>query len=151
MKYLLLTIIFLNFSTLLFSQSKADDIAGTWYSEAKQGNVYIYKCGKYYFGRLVYLKHANDNDGNPVLDINNPDEFKRKSPLVGIVFLTNFIYNKDKKKWKGRLYDYDGAKGNSYDSYISITKNGSLNIKGFWGLSFFGLNSGLTLTKLLIE
>lgn len=151
MRHLFLTILFLNFSTMLFSQSKADDIVGTWYSPVKEGNVQIYKSGKNYSGKLIYLKHSLDNQGNHVLDVNNPDEEKRKLPLVGILLLTDITFDAKKKSWKGKLYDYDGAKGNTYDSYLTITKNGNLNIKGFWGLSFFGLNPGLTLQKVVAE
>lgn len=146
MRHLFLTILFLNFSTMLFSQTKADDIVGVWYSPVKEGNVQIFKSGKSYYGKLTYLKHAVDNDGKPVLDVNNPDKEKRKLPLVGIFLLKEITFNDKKNNWKGKLYDYDG-KGNTYDSFLTITKNGSLNIKGFWGLSFFGLNPGLTLER----
>ncbi|WP_406823990.1 DUF2147 domain-containing protein [Pedobacter sp. KACC 23697] len=136
---------------MLFSQSKADDIVGVWYSPVKEGNVQIFKKGNHYYGRLTYLKHALDHEGKPVLDVNNPDKEKRKRPLVGILLLTDITFNDKKNSWKGKLYDYDGQKGNTYDSYLNITKSGHLNIKGFWGLSFFGLNRGLTLEKVDVE
>ena len=151
MRNFFLTIVFLNFSMMLFSQSKADDIVGTWYSPVKEGNVQIYKSGKSYNGKLIYLKHSSDSDGNPILDVNNPDKEKRKMPLVGILLLKDITYDDKKNSWKGKLYDYDGNKGNTYDSYLTITKNGNLNIKGFWGLSFFGLNPGLTLERVDLE
>ncbi|MEN4762203.1 DUF2147 domain-containing protein [Chryseobacterium sp. C39-AII1] len=151
MKHLFLTILFLNLSTRLSSQSKADDIVGTWYSPVKEGNVQIFRSGKNYFGKLIYLKHSLDSQGKPLLDVNNPDELKRKLPLVGILLLTDITFDAKKKSWKGKLYDYDGNKGNTYDSYITINKNGHLNIKGFWGLSFFGLNPGLTLERVDAE
>jgi len=147
MRNFFLTIVFLNFSMMLFSQSTADDIIGTWYSPVKQGNVQIYKSGKNYNGKLIYLKHSFDSQGKPILDVNNPDKEKRKRPLVGILLLKDITYDDKKNSWKGKLYDYDGNKGNTYDSYLTITKNGNLNIKGFWGLSFFGLNPGLTLER----
>jgi uncharacterized protein (DUF2147 family) len=151
MKNLFLIILFLNFSTMLFSQSKADDILGTWYSPVKEGNVQIFKSGKNYSGKLIYLKHSFDSNGKPLLDVNNPDEAKRKMPLVGILLLSDISYDYKKKSWKGKLYDYDGSKGNIYDSYLTITAKGNLNIKSFWGLSFFGLNPGLTLQKVVAE
>lgn len=151
MRNFFLTIVFLNFSMMLFSQSKADDIIGTWYSPVKEGNVQIYKSGKNYNGKLIYLKHSLDGQGKPILDVNNPDKEKRKRPLVGILLLKDITYDDKKNSWKGKLYDYDGNKGNTYDSYLTITKNGNLNIKGFWGLSFFGLNPGLTLERIDVE
>jgi len=151
MRNFFLTIVFLNFSMMLFSQSTADDIIGTWYSPVKEGNVQIYKSGKNYNGKLIYLKHSLDGKGKPILDVNNPDKEKRKRPLVGILLLKDITYDDEKNSWKGKLYDYDGNKGNTYDSYLTITKNGNLNIKGFWGLSFFGLNPGLTLERIDVE
>ncbi|KQT25305.1 hypothetical protein ASG22_20605 [Chryseobacterium sp. Leaf405] len=151
MRNFFLTIVFLNFSMMLFSQSTADDIIGTWYSPVKEGNVQIYKSGKNYNGKLIYLKHSLDGKGKPILDVNNPDKEKRKRPLVGILLLKDITYDDEKNSWKGKLYDYDGNKGNTYDSYLTITKNGNLNIKGFWGLSFFGLNPGLTLERVDLE
>ena len=151
MRNFFLTIVFLNFSMMLFSQSKADKILGTWYSPVKEGNVQIYKSGKNYNGKLIYLKHSLDNQGKPILDVNNPDKEKRNRPLVGILLLKDITYDDKKNRWKGKLYDYDGNKGNTYDSYLTITKNGNLNIKGFWGLSFFGLNPGLTLERIDVE
>jgi len=136
---------------MLFSQSKADKILGTWYTPVKEGNVQIYKSGKNYNGKLIYLKHSLDNQGKPILDVNNPDKEKRNRPLVGILLLKDITYDDKKNRWKGKLYDYDGNKGNTYDSYLTITKNGNLNIKGFWGLSFFGLNPGLTLERIDVE
>ncbi len=136
---------------MLFSQSTADDIIGTWYSPVKEGNVQIYKSGKNYNGKLIYLKHSLDGKGKPILDVNNPDKEKRKRPLLGILLLKDITYDDEKDSWKGKLYDYDGDKGNTYDSYLTITKNGNLNIKGFWGLSFFGLNPGLTLEIIDVE
>jgi hypothetical protein len=78
MRHLFLTILFLNFTTMLFSQSKADDIIGVWYSPIKEGNVQIFKSGNKYYGKIVYLKNSVDKEGNPVLDVNNPDKKNEK-------------------------------------------------------------------------
>ncbi|WP_316809335.1 DUF2147 domain-containing protein [Pedobacter agri] len=151
MRYLFLTFLLLNFSSMLFAQSKADDILGVWYSPVKEGNVQICKSGENYYGKLIYLKNATDQEGKPLLDVNNPDKDKRKMPLVGILLLRDIKFNNRKNSWKGKLYDYDGGKGNTYDSYLTILKTGSLNVRGFWGLSFFGLNPGLTLNRVDVK
>jgi uncharacterized protein (DUF2147 family) len=130
-----------------FAQENADKIIGIWYSPLKDGKVEIYKKDNFYFGKLLTLKNSIDSNQSLLLDANNPDKTKRKQPLIGVEFLTNFKYNSKKDSWQGKLYDYDGSNGNTYDSYMTIKKDGTLNIKGFWGLSFFGLNKGLTLTK----
>ena len=131
-----------------FAQDKADKIIGIWYSPLKDGKIQIYKKNTLYFGKLIGLEESVDSNGLHLLDANNPIKTKRKLPLIGIEFLTDFRFDVKKNSWKGKLYDYDGANGNTYDSYMTIQKDGTLNIKGFWGLSFFGLNKGLTLSKI---
>ncbi|WP_294243669.1 DUF2147 domain-containing protein [uncultured Chryseobacterium sp.] len=151
MKKTFLILLLLTFSKMLYSQSNPDDITGTWYSAVKGGSVQIYKSGETYSGKLIDLKPSADKNGNPLSDIHNPDVAKRGRPLIGILLLTNITYDRKKKRWKGKLYDYDGAKGNTYDSYLTLTPEGRLNIKGFWGLSFFGLNPGLSLERIHAE
>jgi len=151
MKKTFLIILLLTFSKMLFSQSNPDDITGTWYSAVKHGSVRIYKNGEKYDGRLIDLKPSPGQEGKPLPDIHNPDVARRGRPLIGILLLTDVTYDRKKKRWKGKLYDYDGAGGNTYDSYLTITRNGRLNIKGFRGLSFFGLNPGLTLERVHAE
>jgi uncharacterized protein (DUF2147 family) len=147
MKQILIAILFISMATNTMAQDKADKIVGTWYSPAKEGKVLIYKKDGKYYGKLIFLKNAMDSNGNPVLDTNNPDTAKRNLPLIGVVFITDLIFDESKNKWIGKLYDYDGASGNTYPTHIRILKNGTLNIRGFWGLSFFGLNRGLILSK----
>lgn len=151
MNNLISIILLFTFSKMLFSQSGPDDIVGTWYSPVKGGSVRIVKIGGKYSGKLVDLKPSADKDGKPLLDVHNPDAAKRRMPLIGISLLTDISYDGKKKSWKGKLYDYDGAKGNTYDAYLTITRNGSLNIKDFWGISFLGLNPGLTLERVEAE
>jgi uncharacterized protein (DUF2147 family) len=129
------------------AQTTSDSILGTWYSPKKDGKVLIYKTEDKYFGKLIYLKNNTDANGNPLLDVSNKDASKRNQPIVGLVFLSNFTFNPESKRWKGQLYDYDGGTGNTYTVYIKITKNGKLNIRGFGGYSWFGLNPGLILSK----
>jgi len=105
MRHLFLTFLLLNFSSMLCAQSKADDILGVWYSPVKEGNVQIFKNGENYYGKLIYLKNATDQQGKPLLDVNNPDENKRKMPLVGILLLKDIKFNNKKNSWKGKLYD----------------------------------------------
>lgn len=129
-------------------QNRADKIIGTWYSNTKKGKVLIYKIDSHYFGKLIELEKSKDAEKNELLDTNNPDETKRKRPLIGIVFLTDLKYDEGKDRWKGRLYDYDGSSGNTYDSYITLKDDDILNIRGFWGWSWFGLNKGLNLIRI---
>ncbi|MBL3657402.1 DUF2147 domain-containing protein [Fulvivirga sediminis] len=148
MRHIFIMILIFIMTNNSLGQNRANKITGTWYSNTKKGKVLIYKTGSQYYGKLIELEKFKDADGNELLDTNNPDETKRKRPLIGIVFLTDLKYDERKDRWKGRLYDYDGSSGNTYDSYITLKDDDILNIRGFWGLSWFGLNKGLKLTRI---
>lgn len=134
-----------------FAQDNADKIIGSWYSDAKDGRVSIYKVDNVYFGRLEYLKRADDNAEKPLLDVNNPDISERNQPLIGLVFLTDFKYDSKKNRWKGKLYDYDGKKGKTCNSYLIFNEDGTLNLRGYIGMIWMGLNRDLLLTKVPLQ
>lgn len=76
----------------LYSQSQADDILGVYYTRNKDSKVQIFKQGNMYFGKVLWLKTSVDERGKPLLDQKNSDLSLRVKPLVGLVFMTNFIY-----------------------------------------------------------
>lgn len=108
----------------------------------------IYKNDNKYFGKLEYLKQPNDGSGKPLLDTNNPDTFRKRLPLVGLVFLTNLTYNSH-NRWKGKFYDYDGPKGGTYNCYLKFNKEGTLNLRGYIGYAWIGLGRTIVLTKII--
>ena len=142
-------ILMLFFSIARFShaQEDADKIIGTWCSVVKGGNVQIYKTGNGYFGKIVGYSGPPNSNHNQLLDINNPDTSKRKLPLVGLVFLSEFRYDARHKKWWGKLYDYDGPSGKTFNSYLQLNKNGTLDLTGYMGRSWMGLKRTTVLTN----
>ncbi len=103
------------------SAQSAGDIEGIWLrGDKKNYKVEIYPCGAKYCGKLVWLKEATDEDGNPRKDINNPDKSKRNNPLLGTDVLRNF--NFDGRSWKGgQVYSFN--RGKYYDAQIKLKEN----------------------------
>lgn len=54
------------FLTLAAQQtSDADAVLGKWLNEDKDARIEIYKEGNSYFGKIVWLKEPNEEDGTP--------------------------------------------------------------------------------------
>lgn len=142
-KSLLLLSIFL-ISGTLYAQSNADKIVGKWLNEEKDGKVEIYKQGDKYFGKIVWLKTPNNDDGTPKVDKENPDDNLRKRPLQGLEILKNFVYNDD--EWEdGEIYD--PKSGNTYSCYMEFVEEGKLKIKGYIGVKWVGKTTYWTRTE----
>lgn len=136
----LICIIFV--SNSLYGQVESA-IVGTWYNQEGTAKIQIFKAtnGKFsgkYYGKIVWLKIPN-KEGKPKVDANNPDESKRTKPIIGLVILSELVWNPELKAWTdGKIYDPNNGK--TYNCYIS--KEGqNLKVKGFKGLSISGKTS----------
>jgi uncharacterized protein (DUF2147 family) len=131
-----LTLIFI---TLLFSFVNAqnpntDDVLGTWLTASGKAKVKIYKEGTKYYGKIVWLKTPNYEDGNPKVDKNNPDKTKQTEPLLGLNMLKGFVFDED--EWEdGTIYDPENGK--TYSCTIKY-RNGMLDLRGYIGISLIG-------------
>lgn len=123
--------------------ASADDIVGTWFNQAKDAKIEIYKCGTKYCGKIVWLKIPNYPEGSkdgtpgtPKLDHNNPDQTLRKTPVMGLVIVRDFVYD-GKDTWKdGKVYD--PKNGKTYSGKITLASPTQLNLRGFIGFSLIG-------------
>lgn len=121
------------------SSSSADDILGFWITEGKDSMIEIYKKGDTYSGRIVSMKYPTYAEGKMRgqvrVDENNPEESMRSRPLVGIELVQGFHY--EKGKWiDGTIYDPDS--GDTYRCEISMVKDGSLDVRGYIGITLLG-------------
>lgn len=125
------------FTTALMAQSVDPDlIKGNWYTDANKSVVYIFKAtnGKYY-GKIVWLKNPKEDDGTDKVDDNNPDPDKRNTPLIGLMLLKSFDFDKD--HWtNGTIYDPDNGK--TYKCTISATNEDELFVRGYIGIPAIG-------------
>ncbi len=147
-KIKLVLIVTLLLSLVAYSQTNSDDIVGTWYNGEKSSKIRIYKCGdgnKKYCGKIVWLKKDKEDDGGPRVDKNNPDKTKRKNPMIDLVILKLFVYDKSDKEWNDGTI-YDPKNGKTYS--CTIKKEGkTLKVRGYVGLSMIGRTDVWTLAE----
>jgi uncharacterized protein (DUF2147 family) len=138
-KAILLVGLFLStfISNQLFAQDVTGDvIIGLWETGTGKARVNIIKSGNYYYGRIVWLREPNNEEGKPKVDKNNPDETKRSAQLLGLRMLTSFEF-KGNNLWEdGTIYDPES--GSTYSCTINMTDNNTMNIRGYIGISAFG-------------
>lgn len=136
MKSLTLLIAFLFMTGLALGQEEPDAILGVWESGSGKARIKIDKKDDVYFGRIVWLREPNDENGKPKVDKNNPDEKLRTKPLLGYRMLKGFQYVGDKTWEDGTIYDPEN--GSTYSCTIELKNKNTLDVRGFIGVSLFG-------------
>ena len=126
--FLLTGMLFICSSIMVMAQN-ANDVVGLWYSEKDSEGlipvVEIYEeNGRYYGYSFAYKDPYN---GPESLDEKNPDPKLKKLPLKGLVYIMGLVF--DKNEWNGgKIYNpYDGK---TYNSKLSIDKDGKLVLRG---------------------
>lgn len=134
MKKVIILIAVLFASVSLYAQS-ADAIVGKWLNKDKDAHIQIYKNGNQYFGKLVWLKNPNDDNGRPKTDNKNPDGKLKSRPIWGLEILKNFNYNDG--TWEDGTI-YDPKSGKTYSCKMTLEGSDKLNVRGYIGFSFIG-------------
>lgn len=131
----IITVVLLLAGISLSAQTKADNIIGVWLTGGKeQARIQVYRSGDKYYGKIVWLKYPEAN-GGPRLDKNNPDKNKQSQRIVGLVILKDFRF--ENEGWNdGSIYDPESGK--TYKCKLSLKDNGTLNVRGYIGISLFG-------------
>jgi uncharacterized protein (DUF2147 family) len=113
-----------------------DAIERIWYNQEKTAKVQIFKAtdGKYY-GKIVWLKEPNNEEGKPKVDKNNPDKAKKSTPLMGLQLLKGFKKDGDTEYEDGTIYD--PKNGKTYSCKIN-RKGETLEVRGYVGISLIG-------------
>ncbi|MFZ5972929.1 MAG: DUF2147 domain-containing protein [Bacteroidota bacterium] len=119
-----------------FAQTEADAILGVWESGNGKARIKIDRAGDKFTGRIVWLREPKDENGNPKVDKNNPNEALRKKPLLGYSMLKDFIYAGNKVWEEGTIYDPES--GSTYSCTITMTDENTLDVRGYIGVSLFG-------------
>ncbi len=114
--------------TLLTVPARAQDASGIWLTDEKDAKIQIAKCGNAYCGTIVWLARPLDPDtGKPSLDKQNPDQSKRKRPIMGIAIFPGMQPN-GANKWSGPIYNAED--GNTYNGNISVAGANALKVEG---------------------
>lgn len=126
---ILLTITCISFNTIAISQS---NIIGKWLAEDKDAVIEIYKKDNLYYGKIIKLMPATDENGKPFLDENNPDKSKRSNTILGLNTIS-------KMKWNNNILEdghlYDPRNGEYYNGKIWY-ENGILKVRGYLGFFY---------------
>jgi len=141
-KLVVLVLLNIMFSVQANAQNfKSNDIVGVWLSEDKNGELGIYKKDGKFFGKLIKV-HDNKGIEN---DIHNPDKSKRKRKVVGLIILTNFVYEGNGEWEDGKIYDPNS--GNTYSCIIEMQNKNTIEVTGYIGFSLFGRTEKWTRIK----
>lgn len=136
---IIITTILFSFTYSLFAQHHSDDITGIWLTPENRSAIQIFKKGNCYYGKIVWEKEPNDQYGNPVKDVNNPNENLRNKPLHGLVIMKELCFD-GKREWvKGKIYNPES--GNTYKIKIELIKKNTLKVRGYLGVSLIGKTS----------
>jgi uncharacterized protein (DUF2147 family) len=117
-----------------FSQNK-DHILGKWLNTTGEAHIQIYQSGNKFFGKLIWLKEPLDADGKPKRDRENPNNALSNRPILGLIFLKDFLYKDG--IWQGGTI-YDPKTGKTYSCKISAEGKDKINVRGFVGFSLLG-------------
>lgn len=112
---------------LVSASGFAQDIVGTWLTEAGDAQVEIYQSGDQFNGKIVWLEK-----GPETKDIHNSDAKLRGRKLMGVNILSGLTKKKD--KWEGGRI-YNPKNGKSYK--CSIWLDGKvLKVRGYLGVFY---------------
>ena len=121
------------------SQNNPDQIIGRWMSAENNMAVEIYKAGKFYEAKVIWVDNSKDKS-TPVdakFDFRNPDENLRKRKIIGLVVMNGLVYNKENNDWEqGKIYDPHNGK--DWNAKVCFTKAGLIKVRGYWGVQLLG-------------
>jgi uncharacterized protein (DUF2147 family) len=117
----LLTLVF---TIILFSvsaQSFPDELLGKWENEDATARFELFKTGN------TYNANPLADNGQPKLDINNPDKILRNRPIIGLTILTGLQFSVNNGMWIGGKI-YSPEKGEAVACKIKLTNKNALSL-----------------------
>jgi uncharacterized protein (DUF2147 family) len=134
--------LFLVASLSVLAQTNGDAIEGKWLNPSGEDQIWIYKVGNRYFGKLGWIKVPDEN-GHPKVDKNNPDPALRTRSDLNLELLKDFAFN-------GKTYEdgtiYDPNSGKTYSCKMTLVGN-TLKIREITGKSSFSRTEVWTRVK----
>lgn len=120
----------------------ADRILGLWATDKAEAHVEISRGEGGYRGVIVWLKepfYSDDDEempGQSKVDRENPEPELRERDIVGLEIMHGFRYAGDDRWVDGTIYDPENGK--TYKCRITFTEDGTLEVRGYVGISLFG-------------
>ena len=107
---------------------------GLW--ENEDATFQIFESNGKLSARIVALKVPKTPEGKEKTDIYNPDPAKRSTPIIGLVFMSEFARKSD-TRWDGGTI-YDPKSGNTYSCFMELETPEKMKVRGFVGVSLIG-------------
>lgn len=111
-------------STLLAAVSAPPALAqlrekalGVWAEEDGEAHIEIAPCQDKLCGHIVWLKNPIDHNGQPQMDLNNPNPALRTRPILGLLIMAGLQPNDDNAYLEGQVYNSEDGK--IYDVYLT--------------------------------
>ncbi|WP_194972590.1 DUF2147 domain-containing protein [Aquiflexum lacus] len=132
MKYIISALTVFLFVT---AEIKAQTIEGTWqYKDDLRVTYFLDKEGKL-CNKIVWLKEAKDENGNPKLDAKNPDKSLRNRPVIGMTSISGLKY-KGNNIWEGG-FAYDFESGRTYKCKLELVDANTIKLSAYFlGIPF---------------
>jgi uncharacterized protein (DUF2147 family) len=109
---------------------------GVWLHANGRIRIEIAPCGDQFCGKLVWFKWPNDTEGQPLIDLKNPDPALRQRPLLGLAILSG-LRRAGERTWEdGKVYNPDDGK--DYRAQMSIPDDGTLRVRAYVLLPILG-------------
>ena len=106
----------------------ADEILGTWFTEDRDSKIEFTPCGEAVCGHVAWLLEPADENGQPYRDVKNPNASLRGRTILGLTIFEGLKRTEAEGPWEGSVYNPED--GESYQTYLKITSNGQLEVKG---------------------
>ena len=123
------------------AQSNFENILGKWMSNENNLIVEVYKTGKEFKGKIVWFSD-NDDKSQPMLvrlDTKNPESHLRNRKILGLEVMKGLYFNEKLHEWQNG-HIYDATRGKNWNAKAWISKEGILNVRGFWHVEWLGEN-----------
>ncbi|QOZ74811.1 DUF2147 domain-containing protein [Bradyrhizobium sp. CCBAU 53351] len=113
------------------SAAHAQNVDGTWLTQAGDARVKITKCGGGICGVVAWLREPYDTaTGQPATDSKNPNPALAKRSMIGLPLFSSMPPS-GPNKWSGQIYNADD--GSTYASSVTVTGADSLRVEGCVG------------------
>ena len=143
-KLSLLLLLFVSGLSAAWAQKAPELPLGNWMNEEKEARFEIFSCGDKLCGKITWLKEPLRN-GKPKMDDLNPEPRMRTRPILGMVFMKDFVYAGGNKWDEGTIYD--PKNGKTYSCYMKVIDRNKMEVKGYIGISLIGRTQTWTRVK----
>jgi uncharacterized protein (DUF2147 family) len=136
-RWRLILTIFLVIAGGLPARAGPPDITGWWLDGSGRGGILIENCADKLCGAIRWLKEPLDpKTGKPKVDNKSDDPAFKGHPICGLKILWDFTFDEPDRWTHGRIYDPES--GNVYKSTLTPKADGTLDVRGYVGISLFG-------------